>query len=36
VAKHFGAKARVFEGCGHVGGAFIDPAQFVEELMGRP
>ncbi len=36
LAKHFHAKTRVFDGYGHIGGAFIDHHEFIEELMGHP
>lgn len=34
LAKHFGARTRVFDGYGHVGGAMIDHGGFIRELMG--
>ena len=34
LAEHFGAKTRVFEGYGHIGGAMIDHAGFIRELTG--
>lgn len=33
LAEHFRAKTRVFDGYGHIGGAVIDHAKFIEELM---
>ena len=32
LAEHFGARTRIFEGYGHIGGAFIDQPAFLEEL----
>ncbi len=32
LAEHFGARTRVFEGYGHIGGAFIDHPAFLREL----
>ena len=32
LAEHFGARTRVFDGYGHIGGAVIDHAGFLEEL----
>ena len=32
LAEHFGARARVFEGYGHLGGALIDHPGFLREL----
>ena len=34
LAEHFGARTRVFEGYGHIGGAMIDHAGFIRELTG--
>ena len=36
LTKHFGARTRVFDGYGHIGGALIDHPQFVRELMELP
>ena len=36
LAKHFGARTRVFDGYGHIGGALIDHPQFIQELMELP
>ena len=33
LAEHFGARTRVFEGYGHLGGAVIDHPGFLRELM---
>ena len=32
LAEHFGARTRVFDGYGHIGGALIDHAGFLKEL----
>ncbi|MCY3810699.1 MAG: hypothetical protein OXH15_02775 [Gammaproteobacteria bacterium] len=32
LSEHFGARTRVFEGYGHLGGALIDYAGFLREL----
>ncbi len=36
LAEHFGARTRVFDGYGHIGGAFIDHAGFLRELTQTP
>ena len=32
LAEYFGARTRVFEGYGHLGGALIDHPEFLREL----
>lgn len=36
LAEHFGARTRVFEGYGHIGGALIDHAGFLREMTNWP